>query len=61
MNEKCTKERTNDTPQLVIDGDTDELYTPLGLLKKQWRTPELRKNDARDETGGTRDAPECWS
>ena len=50
MNEKCTKERTNDTPQLVIDGDTDELYTPLGLLKKQWRERESRSNRRDKDT-----------
>jgi hypothetical protein len=52
------------TPQLVIDGDTGELYTPIGMLKKQWNTPKLRKNDVRDDTGDTwddPDAPECWS
>ena len=52
MDKKRTKERTNDTPQLVFDGD--ELYTPLGLLKKQWRTRESRSNrrdkDAYDST-----------
>ena len=54
------KKRTNDTPQLEIDGDTGELYTPLGMLKKQWRKAVLRKNDVRDDTGDT-DTPECWS
>ena len=55
MNEKRTKERTkdDDTPQLVIDGDTDELYTPLGLLKKQWNKRESRSN-RRDRTGDAR-------
>ena len=50
MKEKCTKERTNDTPQLVIDGDTDELYTPLGLLKKQWCKRESRSNRRDKDT-----------
>ena len=53
---KCTKD---DIPQLEIDGDTGELYTPLGMLKKQWRKAVLRKNDARDT--GDIDTPECWS
>jgi len=65
MNKKRTTERTKDgTPRLVFDGDTGELYTPLGLLKKRWKSPELRKDDVRDKTGGTwddPDAPECWS
>jgi len=50
MNEKRTKECTNDTPQLVIDVDTDELYTPLGLLKKQWRERESRSNRRDKDT-----------
>ena len=33
---KRTDKRTKDTPQLMIDGDTGELYTPLGMLKKEW-------------------------
>jgi len=36
--------KTVKEPQLVFDGDTDELYTPLGLLKKQWRKRESRSN-----------------
>ena len=44
MNEK----RTNDAPQLVFDGD--ELYTPLGLLKKQWSKRESRSNRRDKDT-----------
>ena len=35
------------TPQLMIDGDTGELYTPIGMLKKEW-ADAVRKNDVRD-------------
>jgi len=43
MCKKCTTERTKLTPQLEIDGDTGELYTPVGMLKKEW-ADAARKN-----------------
>ena len=43
--EKRTDKRTkrDDTPQLEIDEDTGELYTPIGMLKKEW-ADAARKN-----------------
>ena len=38
----CRKKR-DDIPQLEIDGDTGELYTPVGMLKKEW-ADAARKN-----------------
>ena len=42
---KRTDKRTerDDIPQLEIDVDTGELYTPVGMLKKQW-ADAARKN-----------------
>ena len=40
--------KTVKEPQLVFDGD--ELYTPLGLLKKQWCKRESRSNRRDKDT-----------
>ena len=52
---KRTDKRTkrDDTPQLEIDEDTGELYTQVGMLKKEWA-------DAARKIGAwNTDAPEC--
>jgi len=41
---KRTDKRTkDDIPQLEIDGGTGELYTQVGMLKKEW-ADAVRKN-----------------